>query len=226
MRKYLAFLLAISMIMLAGCAKKETKAPETNEGITATPKTDENKTDNKENPPEIVKDHESAQYVNLLLGKNYTLKATINGNEFKMSVKDKNIGKSATLPGGAVKSVVVKDGITYMIDHSTKLVISSSVAVSSTASGVVGGDFNLNNLKFVKNGKDTFNGKSLNFDEYSTDGGAFKVYVDGGKIAGFGTTEDGAAVNYIVSELKSGTEADLLNVPSDYQLLDMAAQGG
>ncbi len=225
MKRVLFFVIAIS-VLLAGCNASE-KAPENTPApaeATATPET--------EAPAEDVSVTPSVSqtYIDILKSGTYYMKATVSGEngkgEFFLSVHPDSIGMK-TVAEDASYSVVIKDGITSMIDHQSKMVITSASKVASSASKMVGDTIPVEGLVFVQSASGVFEGKTLPFDEYkSASGDTVRFYINGTSLAGIETLQGDISILYKVSELSKENKPEMHIVPSEYALIDMAALGG
>lgn len=249
MKKSILFLTIVSLL-LSGCSKTVTEIPSEN---TPTPNaniaTDAVSSENPEatlspdmpaqqtaNPtptPTVVPDesaHLSQMYIDIIKSNNYFMKAKVHGesgiNEFAVSVNGSSTAME-TASGGTLYNTVIKDGITYMIDHQNKIVITSGAEVSSSASNMAGETISTDGISFTKKGNGSFGSENLQFDEYQTPaGGTMRFYFRGNVLAGIESINGEEKLVYTIEELSAGHRASMHEIPPSYQLLDMAALGG
>ena len=228
--KRVFLLLFVLCICLCGCNSTEkpisegTPTPETSAAPTPT-------TDATEPAPDVTNVQLSSKaYVDIIKSGDYFMKAKIEGengiNEFSVSVS-KDSTAMETLSDGMLYNTVIKDGITYMIDHQTKYVITSGAEVASSASKMAGETISAEGITLVKSDRGAFRGETLPYDEYETPSGeTMRFYLREHSLAAIEVLQGENAVLYEIAELSNGHKEAMHEIPSDYMLVDMAALGG
>ncbi len=226
--KRLFLLLIVLCICLSGC--NSTGAPVPKE--TLTPKASAAPGIPTEEPAPDVENVQvsSKTYVDIIKSGDYFMKAKIEGengiNEFSVSVSEESTAME-TLTDGMLYNTVIKDGITYMIDHQTKYVITSGVEVAPSASKMAGETISAEGITFVKSDRGAFLGETLHFDEYTTPSGeTMRFYLREARLAGIEVLQSNSFVLYEIIELSKGHKDAMHSIPSEYTLVDMAAIGG
>ena len=240
-------LISILCLTLTGCAttvkeipkpsaspapaetQPESPAPE----ATLSPDAPAKQTANPTPTPTPVPDdtaHLSQMYVDIIKSGDYFMKAKLSGesgiNEFSVSVNGESTAME-TASEGTLYNTVIKNGITYMIDHQSKIVITSSAEVASSASNMAGESLSTDGITFAEKGYGNFNGETLNFEAYKTpSGGTMRFYFRETALAGIESIEGDTTLLYIIEEISKGHRAAMHVIPESYQLLDMAALGG
>ena len=172
----------------------------------------------------------SKAYVDIIKSGDYFMKAKIEGengiNEFSVSVS-KDSTAMETLSDGMLYNTVIKDGITYMIDHQTKYVITSGAEVAASASKMEGETLSAEGITLVKSDRGAFRGETLPYDEYETPSGeTMRFYLRENALAGIEVLQGENTVLYEITELSNGHKEAMHEIPADYMLVDMAALGG
>ncbi len=250
MKKAILFL-SVFCLLFSGCTSKnegmpeenaptettgapaETASPSENPEATLSPDMPAQQTANPTPTPTPVPNdsaHLSQMYVDIIKSNDYFMKAKLQGengiNEFAVSVSG-NSTAMETASGGVLYNTVIKDGITYMIDHQNKIVITSGAEVSSSASNMAGDTLSAEGITFTKSGNGNFSGENLQFDEYQTPaGGTMRFYFRGTALAGIESIDSGNTLLYIIEEISAGHRQSMHEIPEAYQLLDMASLGG
>lgn len=245
--KKLICLASILCLSLTGCATtvKEIPSPSVSPESTApaseiaspeatlSPDAPAKQTANPTPTPTAVPDdsaHISQMYVDIIKSDDYFMKAKLQGesgiNEFAVSVNGQSTAME-TASEGTLYNTVIKDGITYMIDHQNKIVITSSAEVASSASNMAGESLSAEGITFSEKGTGNFNGESLKFEAYKTpSGGTMRFYFRETALAGIESIEGDTTLLYIIEEISKGHREAMHVIPESYQLLDMAALGG
>ncbi len=243
-------LLTCFCLLLTGCSKTVTEIPgektaepsataaadvvsSENPDATLSPDMPAQQTANPTPTPTPVPDesaHLSQMYIDIIKSNNYFMKAKVQGesgiNEFAVSVNGSSTAME-TASGSTLYNTVIKDGITYMIDHQNKIVITSGAEVSSSASNMAGETISTDGITFTKKGNGDFAGENLQFDEYQTPaGGTMRFYFRDNALAGIESVDGEETLIYTIEELSAGHRAAMHEIPASYQLLDMAALGG
>ncbi len=233
MKKIIASLMLFALL-LSGCAPapgkesggtaENTPAAEIKEDAASHP---QNST-NAENTEKSA--DRSEAFVNIIKSNQYFMKARVQDEggvlAFSVSVDGDNIAME-TAADGKTYNTVIRDGVTYMIDHQSKMVITSGAEVSSAASNMAGDALRADGITFVKSGEGAFMGETLSFDEYQTPaGGTLRFYLRDSSLAGIEGVDGGEAFAYQIEELSAGHRKEMHEIPSAYTVLDMAALGG
>ncbi len=210
-----------------------SEAPAATAEVTPAPEMPAQQTANPTPTPTPVPDesaHLSDMYVDIIKSNNYFMKAKVENesgiNEFAVSFNGDNSAME-TVSDGIVYNTVIKDGITYMIDHQNKLVITSGAEVSSSASNMAGDSLSTEGITFTTKGSGQIGKETMAYDEYKTpSGGTMRFYFRGSALAGIESIDNGQTTLYIIEEISAGHRSDMHVIPDSYQLLDMAALGG
>lgn len=246
MKKTFTFLIVLT-VMLTGCAKTVKEVPTTSGSpspaspapvsaspeATPTPDAPANQTANPTPTPTPVPNenaHISEMYVDIIKSGDYFMKAKLRGesgiSEFAVSVNGDSTAME-TASDGALYNTVIKNGITYMIDHQNKIVITSSAEVASSASNMAGESLSADGITFTEAGTGNFNGENLKYDAYKTPaGGTMRFYFRETALAGIESIEGETTLLYIIEEISKGHREAMHVIPESYQLLDMASLGG
>ena len=125
---------------------------------------------------------------------------------------------------GAVR-MIYRDDKTYMIFESLQMYqVIDGIDDSLDLDFDVDGD-----SVFLKSGKEEFNGKTLNYDEYADEGeseSSLRIFLDGGKVAGIRTLEKNGDVEqdiiiYDFQAIDDGIAFTVFDyIPSDYELIE------
>lgn len=174
--------------------------------------------------------HLSEMYVDIIKSADYFMKAKVENesgiNEFAVSINGESTAME-TVSNGVIYSTVIKDGITYMIDHQNKLVITSGAEVASSASNMAGDSLSTEGISFTQKGNGSFGNETLSYDEYKTpSGGTMRFYFRDTALAGIESMDNGQTTRYIIEEISAGHRSNMHVIPDSYQLLDMASLGG
>ncbi|MDD6308580.1 MAG: hypothetical protein PUB07_04410 [Clostridia bacterium] len=251
MKTILLFLLSLCLLFTASCAKKgpakdaeesastQTEAPASPSSEPMHVPTNE---ENAEKPPFQTANptptaspsaHNtpiSKMYIDIIKSNNYFMKAKVSGvagvSEFAVSVSPSSTAME-TESEGSLYNTVIKDGITYMIDHQNKIVITSGAVVASSASNMAADKLVADGITFVKTANGDFKGNTVQYDEYTIPGGGtMRFYFSNNALIGIESTVGSEKTQYTIEELSPGSREAMHVIPSDYQLFDMAAQGG
>ncbi len=172
----------------------------------------------------------SKMYIDIIKSNNYFMKAKVSGvsnvSEFAVSVSSESTAME-THTNGVLYNTVIKGGVTYMIDHQSKIVITSSAEVANSASNMAGDKLVADGITFVNTTNGTFDGQSCSYDEYNVpSGGTMRFYFNDHALVGIESSVQGLTTRYSIEELSAGHRSAMHNIPADYQLLDMASLGG
>lgn len=172
----------------------------------------------------------SRMYVDIIKSGDYFMKAKVQSgaevSEFAVSVNSDSTAME-TETDGVLYTVVIRDGVTYMVNHESKMVITSSAEVAGSASNMAADALSAEGITYTGSGTDTFGGASCTYEEYKTPaGGTMRFYFSGTALSGIENVTDGKTMSYVIEEISAGHRAGMHEIPEDYQLLDMAALGG
>ncbi|MBQ6893076.1 MAG: hypothetical protein IJN48_02620, partial [Clostridia bacterium] len=99
--------------------------------------------------------------------------------------------------------------------------------VANSASNMAGNRLVADGISFVATKTGNFDGKDCKFDEYTIpSGGTMRFYFSGNALVGIESTDGSETTKYIIEELSAGHRAAMHEIPSGYQMLDMASLGG
>ena len=224
--KKLLFFVCILCLLISGC-QKEAPQP-----LAETPSPDITDVSPATETPESTAALAAASkaYVDIIKSRDYFMKAIITGdegiNEFSVSVSPESTAME-TASGDTLYTTVIKDGVTYMIDHQNKMVITSSANVASSASKMAGETISADGITFVKNDCGDFLGQTLSFDEYTTPAGdTMRFYLKEDALAGIESIQGDTSIVYEIAELSGGHHDSMHSIPAEYALVDMASLGG
>ncbi len=171
----------------------------------------------------------SSKVVKIIKSNDYFMKSNVHGESisaFCVSVNGDSVAMETTADG-AIYNTVQKDGITYMINHQSKLIITSGMEVASSASNMAGDAVTADGITYTKKGEGDFCGKSLYFEEYKTPSGDILLfYFDKDVFRGIKSIQGEETVVYEILELSPGHHAQMHEIPKEYQLIDIASIGG
>ncbi|MBE7063913.1 MAG: hypothetical protein E7390_09050 [Ruminococcaceae bacterium] len=172
----------------------------------------------------------SQMYVDIIKSGDYFMKAKVQAasgvSEFAVSVNQESTAME-TETDGVLYTVVIRDGVTYMINHESKMVITSSADVAGSASHMAADALSTEGITYTGKGTATFNGASCSYEEYKTPaGGTMRFYFRNSALVGIDNVADSLTTTYFIEEISAGHHAGMHEIPADYQLLDMAALGG
>ncbi len=244
--KTLLTLCFVFCLLITGCAK-ETKNPEP----TPTPSQTENAQANTPSdaptvpssgapapqtaaptPTPIPDEREnlSKMYLDILGSNTYFMKAKIKTDtgiaDFSVSVNGENIAQE-TYVDGVISSTVKKDGITYIVDHTSQMVITTASDVALSASNMAGEPIIVNGATLQTTATGDFIGESLYYEEYKTaDENVLRFFFRDNALAGIECIKKGISVSYIIEEISENYREQMHVFPENYQILDMAAHGG
>ncbi len=233
MKKVILFL-SIFCLLLTGCTKatenEPTPSAATEVGKTGQPTPQEAVLATPTPAPAEDGTPLSRMYVDIIKSGDYFMKAKVQADsgvmDFSVSVNGESTAMETAF-GGTMQSVVVRDGVTYMIDHSSKMIITSQAEVANSASGMAGDALSTEGITFTGNGTGAFSGESLPYDEYKTpNGGTMRFYFRNTALAGIENVDNEVTTSYVIEEISAGHRAEMHVIPEDYQLLDMASLGG
>ncbi|MBE7025851.1 MAG: hypothetical protein E7408_07355 [Ruminococcaceae bacterium] len=236
MKKTVLFLTVFCMLF-AGCANKagNDPAPSPNAGTEATEKSTDTPTHQEANPtatPEGAADGLlSRMYIDIIKSGDYFMKAKVEGetgiNEFAVSVSPDSTAME-TETDGVLYTVLIREGVTYMINHDSQMIITSSAEVANSASNMAGDALSTEGLIFEAKGNGSFSGESLQYEEYKTTAGdtTMRFFFRQNALVGIESVSDGATTTYVIEEISAGHRSNMHVIPESYQLLDMAALGG
>ncbi len=238
MKKILVCLLAFVLILsFTGCSReKMVDAPsgKPSESPSVTPDSvdskltespsavpDANISKPDESKQEPVSERLSDAFINTIKGEKYYMSYTVNvkgnGQEMKMEVVLAMDGKNSdTLVdmGGFKMHSLLKDGKYYMINDSEKTYQILDVPMDTNGAQMPSMD---NDVVFTGSGTDTVNGKTLPYDEYKTDEGTARYFMDGKNLYAMVFKADSAEMLMIVKELSTTIPAGMLELPTDYK---------
>lgn len=172
----------------------------------------------------------ATQYIDIIKSDDYYMKARVEGengvNQFSVSVSPDSTAMETEMEG-ALYTVVIRDGVTYMINHDSKMIITSSAEVASSASNMAGDALETEGLVFEKKDTGTFGGETLSYEAYiMPGGGTMRFYFRQNTLVGIESTSAGITDSYMIEALSAGHRENMHVIPDSYQLLDMAALGG
>lgn len=172
----------------------------------------------------------ATQYIDIIKSDDYFMKARVEGengvNLFSVSVSPDSTAMETEMDG-TLYNVVIRDGVTYMINHDSKMIITSSAQVASSASNMAGDALKTEGLVFEKKDSGTFGNETLTFEAFTMpSGGTMRFYFRQNTLVGIESASAGITDRYVIEELSAGHRENMHIVPDSYQLLDMAALGG
>ena len=200
MKKIFIVLLAVMMIfsmLLVGCGGTSDKE---NNGA-----------------PTEVSDRLSASYADMMKnGKfsiHYKTTITADGQSFDADITSVTDGSNVSniiIMNGITNHTMIIDGTVYSLNDENKTY--SKMEIPNMGTDIL----DAGNMEYAGDGKETINGKKLEYEEYTIDGGSMRYYFDGTKLYGMSQkSEDGEMFMEII-EITDKIPSDALSIPSDY----------
>jgi outer membrane lipoprotein-sorting protein len=114
--------------------------------------------------------------------------------------------------------IIIKDGITYIIDDASKMILSMAGVSEESLGGMVG-DYS----GIVKTGSGTgeINGKNLPYEDYTTDGQLVRYFLDGGDVYAIQTEIDGYKTTMFISNASGNVPSGAFDLPEGYTEISM-----
>ena len=221
MKKFLALLLVFILVFsLAACNKPEEEAKDDTQK-TEKVETEKDK-ETTEEKTEAEAGKESEKFFKMFAGGKYHMKARmdIDGSglaEMEIYVDGDKTATEMDMMGMKIRGIT-RDGKVYSIMDDAKMIMVGDAEEGDQASGP-----ETEGMAFDKAGKDDFCGRNLPYEEYKNDEGIkVQYFLDGDKLAGVRTISDEVGVIDIeVLEIDQNVPANVFEVPSDYEVLDM-----
>ena len=150
----------------------------------------------------------------------YHMKGTIikDGAETPVEVymKDNMIAAAMGSGGADTMRMILRDNKTYIISDASKSVMAIPSGPQSSPTDI--GLLDPAGMSHSGTGKDTFNGKSLPYDEYSLDeAGKMQFFMDGDKLAGVRTSGKALSADIIVETFDQNVPDDAFAIPDGYK---------
>ncbi|MDR3365085.1 MAG: hypothetical protein LBS91_09130 [Clostridiales Family XIII bacterium] len=124
------------------------------------------------------------------------------------------VKQSATVEGQQTESrVIIKDGATYVIDDTSKLVIKMANAGAEITSGMM---TDYSGITKVGEGTGEVGGKTLPYEEYTAEGASVRYYMDGGQVSAIVSEYEGYKSTMLVSNPKNSVPAGAFDIPEGY----------
>lgn len=214
MKKFTTVMMALILTVgvFAGCSGKSTTTSTGNSGSQTS--------DSKSQPM-------SKSYVDLMKSGKYVMhyKITVVSNgqstdiDTTMAINGEQIAATTTTAG--VKAhMIIKEKTFYLIDDTNKTYMKFSSDTNSALSGsfksVEDDKLNTAGIVYTGSGKDTINGKELNYEEYKTEDGTIRYYLDGNKLYAIVAKSGENTMTMLVEELSDKVDASMFEIPSGY----------
>lgn len=163
-------------------------------------------------------------YTDMMQGEKYYMKyrttIEIEGQkgeaQMEVAVNGEDSAVKTSMPG-AESHMVFKGNKAYFIDHHAKTVMAIE---SANMEDMDNGEIDTDGLAYKGEGKGDFLGKTLPYEEYSTEGGTIKYYFDGKKLAGMEVTVEGITQILEILAFNDSYPSDIFTIPSGYQQLN------
>lgn len=108
---------------------------------------------------------------------------------------------------------LMKDKIVYMFNDTNKSYM--EIPVDDSAAGNSGIQ-DYGSMKKIGTGEGEVNGKTLPYEEYSTEGGTVRFYLDGGKVAAMETTVQGISTLMVITKASNKVPEGCFDFPEGY----------
>ncbi|MGE5626605.1 MAG: hypothetical protein ACM3X7_00645 [Solirubrobacterales bacterium] len=214
MKKFTTVIVALlfTVGIFAGCSGKST--------TTSTNNSSTESSDSKSQPI-------SKSYVDLMKTGKYLMhyKATITSNGQSVDIDstmaiDGGAISATTVTSGVKAHMIIKDKTFYMINDDSKTYMKFTSEGNSTLSAsfknVEDDKINTAGITYTGSGKDTINGKELKYEEYKTDAGTLRYYLDGNNLYAIVVKSAESQMTMIIVELSDKVDASMFEVPSGY----------
>ncbi|MDR0875398.1 MAG: hypothetical protein LBN12_04230 [Clostridiales Family XIII bacterium] len=127
-----------------------------------------------------------------------------------------SIAQIAEVEGQKVSSkIIIKDGVTYIVDDASKTVIKMSNAGAEMTSGMM---TDYTGIELMNSGEGEINGKTLPYEEYteSEQGSTIRYYLDGGQVYGWESEYEGYKTVMIITNSSQNIPSGAFDIPSGY----------
>ncbi|MDR0852726.1 MAG: hypothetical protein LBN36_09530 [Clostridiales Family XIII bacterium] len=124
------------------------------------------------------------------------------------------IASEMTQGGQQIKSrIIIKDGTTYVIDDTNKFMIKIAGSGADMTGGLA---TDYSGIELVGSGTGEIDGKTLPYEEYTSEGVSVKYYMDGGKVYGFESEYEGYKTVMIITNASNRVPAGAFDLPTGY----------
>lgn len=119
--------------------------------------------------------------------------------------------------GATVHSrIIILDDKLYVIDDASRMVIEMSGAGPEMTAGL---PTDFTDITYVSGGTGEVDGRTLPYEEYSSEGYSVKFYMDGNAVYAVETEGEGAYALMIISNASNKAPAGAFDIPDDYTLM-------
>lgn len=223
----LLVVLLLSMVV-TGCDSKQPtpnpSAPVSEGAKDGPPEEPKNEADNKSPEiPEGMGDRLADTYTRMMESEKYFIKyrttiEIMEGQEAEAIMEiavngDDTVIKSSMAEGES--HMIIKDNKTYLIDHNQKTI---TIMESTDMEDMEETDIDMDDQVYLEDGQGDFLGKTLPYEEYTTDSGSMRYYFDGEKLAGMEIFIDEEMTQiWEIIEFKNSYPADMFTIPDNYE---------
>ena len=131
----------------------------------------------------------------------------MNGGNMAMTMEQ-------TVEGATTKSrILILEGVTYIIDDASKLIMKVGVAGPEFTGGV---PTDYGDIKLAGAGESEVNGRTLPYEEYTAEGVNVKYYMDGGAVYAIESEYEGAYSLMIITNASNTAPAGAFELPEGY----------
>ncbi|MDR1736481.1 MAG: hypothetical protein LBR85_06405 [Oscillospiraceae bacterium] len=129
-----------------------------------------------------------------------------------------------TVEGQSVKSsVIIKDGVTYIIDDASKMIMTMPGGANPNEGMVT----DYSGITLVGSGTGEIDGKTLPYEEYAEDvsGASVKFYIENGEIYGIESEAEGMKTVMTLTNQSDSVPSGAFDLPSGYTTIDAGGMG-
>jgi hypothetical protein len=220
MKKFTAVLLASLLlgVLLIGCGRNEQPTNPDNNDV----QTESNTGDSSDTaaPAQRL----SQPYVDIMTSGTFFMKYRVNQEvsgtiidaSGEMAVDGENLAMVTEVMGMQI-TIIIKDGTSYMLDHTNKTALSmGSGALPTQQENEMPHEFT-----YKGSGTGDLKGTTYPYEEYTTESGSIKFFFDGTRLAGFEIVFGDHTIQYEVSEFSGTVPEGMFEIPADYTVTEM-----